>query len=332
MNRRILPVFVPHLGCPCRCVFCSQGTIAGQTAVPSGQEVARRIAEGAAACGSPLEVAFYGGSFTAVDWATQRELLEAVQPFLRAGLVSGIRVSTRPDAIDGEILARLAAYQVGMVELGAQSFCDEVLLAAKRGHTAEDIRNAARQIREQGIALGLQLMAGLPEDSRERCVRSAREAAALRPDGVRIYPVAVLPDTELAAMYRSGAYTPLTVEAAADVCGDMLEVFLEEQIPVFRVGLHPTEALAAAVIAGAYHPAMGERSYSAMYLKKMRALLPAALSPGKTVVFFVHFSEVSKAVGQRRDNLRRLAAEYPGVSFAVRKGSLPKGRVEAEIC
>lgn len=317
-KKAILPVFVPHLGCPCRCVFCNQRAIAGQAA-PVTADAVRRLAEGARRDGLRTpELAFYGGSFTAVAEDLQEALLAAAQGCVRDGLASGVRLSTRPDCIDARVCARLRRYGVGTVELGAQSMDDGVLRQAGRGHTAQDTVQAAALLRAHGFSVVLQLMAGLPGDTREAGRETARRAAALRPDGVRIYPVAVLPGTALYDMWRAGTYTPLTVAQAASRCADMLETFTEAGIAVLRVGLNPTEELGAEVVAGAYHPAMGELAWNEAYYRRMAALLAPYRGQRGDAVFSVPAGDVSKAVGQKRGNLARLGREFPGVRVRVR--------------
>ncbi len=324
---RILPIFVPHAGCPCQCVFCNQRAIAAQRPL-SPQEMTRQLAENLAKIpGQTAQAAFYGGSFTAIPWQEQKALLEAVQPFLKAGKIESIRLSTRPDAIDEEILERLRLYGVKTIELGAQSMSDEVLEKAKRGHKAADTIRAAKWIHEAGFSLVLQLMVGLPGDSREGCLRSVWQAAALKPDGVRLYPVAVLPDTELAQLYEQGCYQPLTVEQAADWCADGLEVLLPAGIPVIRLGLNPTEELGEQVMAGAYHPALGELCYGEWFYRRMKRLLDGKKG---NVTFLVHPADLSKAIGQKRRNLLRLQKEFFPGQVQIQAGDVEKYQIRAE--
>jgi histone acetyltransferase (RNA polymerase elongator complex component) len=234
-------------------------------------------------------------------------------------------VSTRPDCIDQTVLERLKAYGVRTVELGAQSMDDQVLTLSRRGHTAQDVERAAAQVKAHGLTLILQLMAGLPGDTRDICRQSALRAAALKPDGVRIYPTVVTPHTALCVLWQKGDYQALSVEEAAEWCADALEVFEQADIPVLRVGLNPTEALAKQVLAGAYHPAMGELARGALCLRKMRvALLPYQSGRGQAVLL-VPPGETSRWVGQKRRNLTALAAEFPGLSLCVREQTGQRG-------
>lgn len=312
----IVPIFVPHAGCPRRCVFCNQRTIAGQTE-PMRPERARQILETALRVlptGSAPQAAFYGGSFTAIPTQEQEALLAVTDCYLSTGQLSGVRLSTRPDAIDDAVLARLRRHGVTTIELGAQSMDDEVLRCARRGHTAEDTVRAAREIQRAGLSLILQTMAGLPSDTREKACETARRTAALHPNGVRIYPVAVLPDTELYGMWKTGSYQPLTVEQAAQWCADMLEIFLQEQIPVIRIGLNPTPELDRMVAAGAYHPAMGELTWNAVWYRR----LYRRLETQQDGTLYVPARELSRAIGQRRRNLHALQQAFPNRTIVIR--------------
>ncbi|MDO4173277.1 MAG: radical SAM protein [Eubacteriales bacterium] len=316
----IVPIFVPHAGCPCRCVFCNQRAIAGQTERMTPEKAERILAQALAVLpeGSAPQAAFYGGSFTAIPVREQEALLAVTDRYLDKGLLSAVRLSTRPDAIDVETLERLKAHGVRTIELGAQSMDDAVLQRAKRGHTAADTVRAARLIQQADIFLILQVMAGLPGDTRETARRTAEQAAALRPDGVRIYPVAVLPETELYALWRAGDYRPLDVETAAVWCADMLDVFEQARIPVIRVGLNPTEELNSTVAAGAYHPAMGELAYGELWYRRLKQ----QLETGAQGDFRVPARELSRAIGHKRRNLLRLRREFPQKSITIK--SLPQ--------
>lgn len=310
----ILPVFVPHEGCPCRCVFCNQRAIAGQTARMTPERARAELEAGLAVCGAVPQAAFYGGSFTAIPEPEQEALLAVTDELIAEGKLSGVRCSTRPDAIDESTLKRLRRHSMHTVELGAQSMDNEILRRAARGHTAEHTERAACLIQAAGMELILQMMAGLPGDTRESVQETARRIAALKPDGVRIYPVAVLPETPLAQLWERGEYTPLDVQTAAEWCADALEIFEREGIAVLRVGLNPTEELGSAVLAGAYHPALGELAYGELYYRRMRQ----AMRNGADGRFFFPKREMSRAVGQKKKNLYRLREEF-GNAVCIRE-------------
>jgi histone acetyltransferase (RNA polymerase elongator complex component) len=306
-KRHLIPLFIPHAGCPNACVFCDQQKITGADTPVTPDLVQHELERAAKQAGEDYEIAFYGGSFTALSQETQEGLLEAAQPFVRAG---GIRVSTRPDAVDEAALQRLERYGVGTVELGAQSMDDAVLRQSDRGHTAQDTRTAARMLKDHGFSLILQMMTGLPGDTGEASVETARQLIALKPDGVRIYPTVVLRNTELERRMQEGTYRPQSVEEAVELCARLYELFLRADIPVIRLGLNPTELLSSGgAVAGAYHPALGELVLSRMYLRKAELLL-ASCGPLEQAVLSVHPKRVSVMVGQKRENLLALKRQF----------------------
>ena len=303
MKHANVAVFVPHNGCPHRCSFCDQRAITGQAGQPSGEEV-RRTAEAAAQTlrksGCPAEFAFFGGSFTAVDPSYMETLLQSAAPFLKDGTFSGIRVSTRPDAVGEERLRVLRQYGVTAIELGAQSMSDEVLQKNGRGHTAADVRDAAARIRAFGFSLGLQMMTGLYGDTPEGARRTAKELIALQPDTVRIYPTLVMRGTQLAEWYEAGSYRPQTLAEAVPLCAELLQWFEAAGISVIRVGLHSTPDLQKNLLAGPYHPAFRELCESRIFREQIAGLLRGK-EPGD-ITIEVHPRDLSKAVGQRGEN------------------------------
>ena len=308
----IIPVFVPHLGCPNDCVFCNQRRISGAQE-PAGVENVKNAIESAAALprnGAKRQLAFYGGSFTAIPSCQQEALLGAAKEYLDRGEIDAIRLSTRPDAIDGAVLARLKRYGVETIELGAQSLCDEILLLSGRGHTAADVVNASEQIKAAGFRLILQMMTGLPGDSVERTVYTAKKIIALHPDGVRIYPTVIVRDTALYDLWQAGEYKEHTVADAVEYCAAIVPLFEAAGIPILRLGLNPTDELSGGAAAGgAYHPALGELVKSRLMLYKMRGTLNG-IPAGSRVTLGVNKSRVSQAVGQHRENVSRLTAEF----------------------
>lgn len=300
-RNRIIPIFVPHLGCEHNCVFCNQKRISGEER-PARAEDVKKATAGFADC----QVAFYGGSFTAVPASMQEELLGAAEGH-------SIRLSTRPDAIDEAVLSRLKRFNVETVELGAQSLDDEVLRLSGRGHTAEDVAKASRQIKEAGFRLILQMMTGLPGDTKEKTLETAKKIIALQPDGVRIYPTVIVKDTELAELWQAGKYREHTVEEAVDWCSAIVPLFEAAGIPVIRLGLNPTDELSGgAALGGAYHPALGELVLSRM----MRNELEKRLAGGDyetedgTVILRVPKEKLSQAIGQHRCNIDWLQEKY----------------------
>lgn len=326
----IIPVFVPHLGCPNDCVFCNQRRISGHTEPATAQTVKTAIENAAALFpkGTKRQLAFYGGSFTAIPTVEQVALFEAAKPYLDDGTISSIRLSTRPDAIDAETLARLKKYSVQTVELGAQSLCDNVLWLSNRGHTAKEVEEAARMVKQAGFELILQMMTGLPGDTDESCVETAKKIIALHPDGVRIYPTVIVRDTELYDMWKAGTYKEHTVSDAVRVCAKITKLFDEAGIPIIRMGLNPTEDLSGGdAVGGAYHPALGELVRSRMMLDKAVELLDG-IEPDKRVVLGVNKSDVSKMIGQHRCNAEALKTQFKLKSIKIIQTDINSGEIK----
>lgn len=315
----VIPIFVPDLGCPHRCVFCNQKRITGQGAIPDAGEVERKITEFLPHIPEgddiTVEVAFYGGSFTAVAPELQKELLGPAYEALSAGQINHIRVSTRPDAIDDATLTLLSTYGVSIIELGVQSMDDTVLLQANRGHTSRDVLRAVALIKSWGFALGLQIMVGLPGDGDEKAVATCEEIIALGPDFVRIYPCLVLRDTGLAERYHRGEYKPWSLEEAVDTCKKLLVRFAKAGIPVIRIGLQPSEEISWSgdIIAGPYHPAFRELVESAVAREQMTQLLAKARSLMGNVRqagFLVPSIDLSIVKGQKNSNIEHFKQEF----------------------
>ena len=240
----ILPIFIPHAGCPHQCVFCNQKTISGQksAAVPEAKSQIERWLKWLKPS-KDNEAAFYGGSFTGLDLVLQKELLALTDELLEKGVIGSVRVSTRPDYIDAERLELIQAHHVELVELGVQSMDDEVLQKAERGHTAEAVYKAHKLLREHGFKTGVQLMVGLPGQGFASVQQTAAEVAQLKPDIARIYPVLVIKDTPLAASYARGEYVPLNLEDAVEQGAYVYKVLTKAGIKVIRIGLQPDEEL-----------------------------------------------------------------------------------------
>lgn len=252
--------------------------------------------------GSQAQIAFFGGSFTAIPREDMVRLLKAAAPYVRSGAFSGIRVSTRPDAINHEVLDILKAYGVTTVELGAQSMDDTVLTRCRRGHTARQVEQAAGLIRSAGLSLGLQMMTGLPGDTDEGALRTARKLAALKPNEVRVYPTVVIEGSPLADEYRDGSYQPQTLSEAVELCARLLLFFEEEQgIPIIRLGLHAEDELRQHCLAGPWHPAFRELCESRIFREKAQKIFQEC--DETAVVLAVNPACVSRMVGHQRENL-----------------------------
>lgn len=325
--------FVPHTGCPHSCSFCDQRAISGSVRPPTPEEIRETLARAKAQLGEKsarAEVAFFGGSFTAIEGGLRRSLLEAAAPFVGEGGFAGIRVSTRPDRIDEAILTELRQYGVTAIELGAQAMDDRVLALAGRGHTAGDVEKASVLIKKNGFSLGLQMMTGLPGDSDEGGAKTAELLAELGPDTLRIYPALTLAGTELERLYLAGSYRPQTLEEAVSLCARLLLYFTERGIRVIRLGLHQTETMSTGLTAGPHHPAFRELVEGKILLDRARdALNRQGIPPGPVVLWVAPGSE-SKMAGQNRRNLQAL--QGMGYRPVIRAdGSIPYLSVSVQI-
>ncbi|UFS68965.1 radical SAM protein [Geomonas sp. RF6] len=333
MSGITVPFFISHQGCPQRCVFCDQQKIAGAGgALPTAAEILEKISMyRSSAKGRTMEVAFFGGTFTALPREDQEALLEPLQGLLSSGELCGVRISTRPDSVDTSIASFLREKWVRTVELGVQSLDDEVLNLSGRGHSAAHTVEAAEVVKEAGLALGIQLMPGLPGDTRERSLATLERALALDPDFLRIYPTLVLEGTELAEMYRSGAYRPLELDEALSLCKEMLLEATRRGVPVIRMGLQPTAELESGVLlAGPYHPAFGQLVAAELHFD-LTCRLSAAMPSGTRISLSCGTGRLSDLVGQRRRNVDRMQERLGLVVESVREDAeLSAGDVVVE--
>ncbi|MBR2175756.1 MAG: radical SAM protein [Clostridia bacterium] len=315
-----IAIFVPHNGCPHQCSFCNQKEITGQSFQPHGEDVIKAVEIARKSLGEKTqnaEIAFFGGSFTAIDREYMKELLDAASPYVRSGEFYGIRLSTRPDAIDEEILDILKNSGVTSVELGAQSMDDRVLNMNQRGHTSEDVRKSSELIKSYGFSLGLQMMTGLYGSNDQTDIRTAEALAALKPETVRIYPTVVMKGTQLFELYQSGEYKPHTLESAVVLCAFLLRYFEEREISVIRLGLHDSESLRGNMAAGVFHPALRELCESRIIFENTLDLLKEKNIGNGRVEFYIHPRSVSRFIGQKRSNLQALARL--GVEAVIRQ-------------
>lgn len=311
MKHYNIPIFVPHKGCPNDCVFCNQKKITAHESPMTPEEADRTIEEYLKTLpdNSYKEVAFFGGSFTGIPIEEQEALLNVAKKYYDSGVISGIRLSTRPDYINEEILELLKSKDVTTIELGVQSMDDEVLRLSNRGHKSEAVIEAAELIKKYGFSLGLQMMTGLPGDTFQKSVNTAEKFIEIKPEFVRIYPTLVIKDTRLAEMYYSGEYRPQTTEEAVELCRYLKKMFLQNEIRVIRVSLQPTEEISpeASVVAGPFHPAFGELVDSAIYYDLISEVL--ADYSNCRVILGVNSREISKAVGNGKININKIKKE-----------------------
>jgi len=305
-----IPVFVPELACPNRCVFCNQRNISDTLCQPTDKEIHGIIENRIATIpeGSEVEIGFFGGNFTGIALTEQEHLLNIVQPYLRSGQVSFIRVSTRPDYIDQERLDLLKRNNVRTIELGVQSLDEEVLQLTGRGHSVEDVRKASRMILDNGFLLGLQMMIGLPGDTPEKSLQTASEIVQLGATSTRIYPTLVIKDTELETLYHQRKYVPLTIEDAVAWAKEVVLFFEFSGVKIIRLGLHPSEGLLQGhnLVAGPFHVSFAELVYTEIWNDLLKPLTETDMEANLSIA--VAEGQVNAAVGyggKNRDMLKR---------------------------
>ena len=299
-------LFVPDEGCPHRCSFCNQKTISGKSQKLILEDIDDAVKIASENGDGKGEIAFFGGSFTAIPKEYMTSLLERAKLYIDKGLFEGIRISTRPDCIDKEILTVLKEYGVTSIELGCQSMSDEVLLKNGRGHTADDVVKAAELIKKFGFEFGVQMMTGLYGDSDDGAIKSAEKLIALSPDTARIYPTVVLEGTRLCELYERNEYKPQTIEEAAELCAKLIPMFEEKGIRIIRLGLHSGGNVEEGFVAGAYHPAFREICESKIYLKAILNIIEKENIPKGNITLTVNKKCVSALVGQKRSNIEKL--------------------------
>jgi len=319
------------MGCPNTCVFCDQRRISG-TLSPLTPEDVRNAIERYLATTSDAdcrEIAFFGGSFTGIPLSRMIAYLEVAKEYVDRGDVDSIRLSTRPDYIDQQILGILKSYGVGVSELGVQSMDDGVLTMSRRGHTAEDVERAVRMIRAFGFEYGIQIMPGLPGDTLEKSLETARKVIELAPGQVRIYPAIVLRGTEMERMFNEGSYMPLTLDEAVSWCALMVPMFREAGIRILRLGLHYSELLEDAVVAGPFHPAFGEMVEARIILDKLMGIIEEkGLEGCARIAIHTWKGALSKTLGHRKANLKALKDKYGYREIRVEERDLPPGALQ----
>ncbi|AIY83316.1 MAG: radical SAM protein [Clostridium baratii] len=313
----IIPIFVPHEGCPHNCVFCNQDRITGVKDKVDGEKVENIINEYYETIenkDATIEVSFFGGTFTAIREEKQRELLKVAKKYKDLGIVEKIRMSTRPDYINDYILTYLKEYDVDIIELGIQSLDDEVLVAAGRGHTAEDVKNASKLIKKYGITLGHQLMPGLPKSTEEKDIKSAIDSLSMEPELLRIYPSLVIKDTPMEIMYNRGEYTPYTLEKAVDVSKKIFTMFNNKGVNVIRIGLQPTETINTGkdIIAGPFHPAFRELVQGSLIADSIREN-----ANSKSFELLINNKDLSKLYANKKIYFNKLKSEGYDIKVIV---------------
>ncbi len=315
----IIPIFVPHLGCPNDCVFCNQKSISGQKNNMTKEEAKKIIEEYLKSIkdeNAEIEVAFFGGSFTAIEEEKQNELLSLAYEYIKEGKIKSIRISTRPDYIDKKILKRLKKYKVKTIELGVQSANNFILEKAGRGHTFEDVKKASKLIRRYGFTLGHQMMVGLPESTRKDEINTAKELIKLKPKMVRIYPVLVLKGTKLEKELKEEKYKPLSIVQAVETCKELVRMFADKKIDIIRVGLQNTDEITdpnnenSEVVAGPYHPAFRQLVESSLWYDAIVEKIKKLNVKVKEVEVTINPIDTNNVIGHKKENIIKLKQTY----------------------
>lgn len=312
-----IPIFIPELACPFQCVFCNQEKISGHQHIPDKNDIKQTISEHLSSfkrADRVVEVGFFGGSFTGIPIEDQEHYLGIIQPFIDSGEVNGIRISTRPDYISEEILGVLKKYRVNTIELGAQSMDDEVLKKSFRGHTAEQTEQAAKMILDSGFELGLQMMIGLPGDTLEKSMFTAKKIIKNGASNTRIYPAVVIKGTAMHTWCEGGKYEPLTLDFAVKWTTQILPLFEDAGVKVLRVGLHPSEGLLSGheLIAGPFHQSFKELVLTEIWKTQLQPLLGLG---GEKLVLHVPPKELNYVIGYHATNKKMLLEKFKAVDF-----------------
>jgi histone acetyltransferase (RNA polymerase elongator complex component) len=327
-NPLIIPIFLSAMGCRDRCLFCNQR--ASSEGLPPPSFVHSFIEDSLGRIpydneGREKQVAFYGGSFTAIHKDDQVSYLKEVRPFIASGLIDSIRISTRPDALDEETLSLLKEYGVRTIEVGVQSMIDEVLSLARRGHRVEDTASATLRLKQWGFQIGHQLMIGLPSDTCDHFLQTLDRVIDLKPDFLRIHPTLVLKGATLESFWREERYSPLQIEEAVQWLKQGLLKLENSSIRVVRIGLQPTLQLERDYLAGPYHPAFRQLVDSAIFFDMATSLLQASQKNGRAL-FFCHPKEISNLRGQKNENILKLKKHFNLSDIFINgRQELPRG-------
>ena len=341
-EKYIIPVFVPHLGCPNDCIFCNQKSISGQKEQMTKEkakeiidkflnEIQRKAGE------KEIEIAFFGGSFTAIEEEKQEQLLSTAYEYVKEGKVDSIRISTRPDCINRTILKRLKKYKVKTIELGVQSANDYILKRAGREHTFEDVKKASKMIRRYRFVLGHQMMVGLPESTRIDEINTAKKLIKLKPKMVRIYPVLVIKGTKLEKELQEGKYQPLTVVQAIETCKELVRMFDSKNIDIIRVGLQNTDEISdpnykeSEVVAGPFHPAFRQLVESAMWYDAVVDKIKKLNVKVKEVQVTVNPIDANNVIGHKKENIQKLKDTYDVDLIIKQDEAIKQGKSKIDV-
>ena len=336
----IIPIFVPHLGCPNDCTFCNQKSISGQTKQVTAKDVKQTIEEYLKSFKNEnlyKEVAFFGGSFTGIEQEKQKELLEAAYEFIKTKQIQSIRISTRPDYIDKEKLQLLKKYGVKTIELGVQSTNDYILKKCRRGHTFEDVKRASKLIRRHGFILGHQMMIGLPESTKIDELNTAKDLAKLKPKIVRLYPVLVIKGTELEKEYQNGEYEPVPLSQAVERCKELYYFFTHKKITVIRMGLQNTDIISdpknakSEVVAGPYHDAFGQLVEDSIWYDAILEKIKKFNVKVKEIEIEINPENINNVVGHKKENIKKLKDLYDVDVKITQSKNIKPGKFEMKV-
>lgn len=331
----IIPIFVPHEGCPHNCVFCNQNTITGSQNKVDADFVDRTVKEYLETIkgdNPTIELSFFGGTFTAIDINKQKELLAVAKKYKDSGKIDFIRLSTRPDYIDTEILDNLKYYGADIIELGVQSMDDTVLKKAGRGHSAKDVVDASKMIREYGFVLGHQIMPGLPGDNHEKDIYTVKEIVKLKPDICRIYPSLVIKDTPMAVMYEKNIYKPYSLSEAVEISKTQYGILTANGINVIRIGLQPTEEINVGrkLITGPFHPAFRELVIGSLYNEAIESIIPHDYSGN--ILIEINSREISKLYADKKHYFKKLKEKVKNCKIeVVQNDKIKKGNISVNF-
>ena len=325
----IIPIFISHIGCPHQCVFCNQDKIAKEVVKEvTAQDVRDTIEEYLKTIdhnNSTVEVSFFGGTFTAINVNKQKELLSVAKEYKERNLIDKIRMSTRPDAINGYILSYLKDYKVDIIELGVQSLDDEILRLSGRGLSAKDVEKASKLIKEYGFVLGHQIMPGLPEDSFEKDIETVRKSIDMKPDICRIYPALVIKDTPMELMYNRGEYKPYSLEDAVNISKELYKLYSKANVNIIRIGLQPTENITwgGDLIDGPFHPSFRELVEGSLICENIKN----EINDGEDIIIEVNSKDLSKLYANKKVYFNKLQNNHKGKILVNTKDKLKRGKI-----
>lgn len=330
----IIPIFVPHEGCPHDCAFCNQGKITGEetdhikgpkfklensvNAKFVKDTVSEYIKTIKKEDDTTVELSFFGGTFTAIDISKQRRLLSVAKEYKEKGIIDFIRLSTRPDYIDDDILSHLKSFNVDIIELGVQSLDEEVLLKSTRGHSSDDVKKASRLIKDYGFTLGHQIMLGLPSDNKEKDIETTKKSISMKPDIARIYPALTIKDTAMEYMYNNNMYVPYSLDECVDIAKECYKLYINSGVKIIRVGLQATDNITDGedIITGPFHPAFRELVESSIICDSLYDLI-IKQKKVLTVSLVISNKSISKLYANKKRYFLELTQKLKGVNIAV---------------